>query len=148
VALTSSWVLTFVVKAIEEFNDNQAEIQPSEHMKKFLVELLIVAFLARTTASSIACDVPAGLSAGNITATSAVLSWAAVSGADHYNVAWQKVNSGFWNIVGNLKQTSATIGGYPVGLSPNSNYRFMVQAVCSSGFSAYSNPVSFKTASK
>ena len=134
-------------QAVEKLNANQAEIQPGEHMKRLLVNLLIVAVLIGTTPSSIACDVPAGLSAGNITATSAVLSWAPVSGADHYNVAWQKVNSGFWNIVANVKQTSVPIGGYPVGLSPRTSYRFMVQAVCSSAFSAYSNPVSFKTAS-
>src|SRR5215471_9803484 len=93
VALTSSRVLTLMVKAVEKPNANQAKIQPSEHMKRLLVNLLIVAVLIGTTPSSIACDVPAGLSAGNITATSAILSWAPVSGADSYNVAWQKVNS-------------------------------------------------------
>jgi hypothetical protein len=137
-----------VVKVVERFIVIWSKTQPRKQMKKILLNLLVVAFLVGTTPSSIACDVPGGLSAGNITATSAVLSWAAVSGAEHYNVAWQKVNSGFWNIISNVKTTSVTIGGYPVGLSPNTNYRFMVQAVCSSGFSAYSNPVSFKTAAK
>jgi hypothetical protein len=118
------------------------------HMKQILTYLVVAAFLAGTTPSSMACDFPHGLSAGSITATSAVLSWSPVTGANDYNVAWQKVNSGFWHIVANVKQTSITIGGYPVGLSPNTTYRFMVQTVCSSGFSPYSTPVSFKTASK
>jgi hypothetical protein len=119
-------------------------------MKKVTTHLIlvIVALLMGASPNSIACDIPAGLSAGNITATSAVLSWTAVSGAESYNVAWQKVNSGFWNIVADVKTTSTTIGGYPVGLSPDTKYRFMVQAVCSSGFSPYSTPVSFKTSSK
>jgi hypothetical protein len=118
-------------------------------MKKILTPaILAVAFLIGTTAKSMGCDVPGGLNAADITKTSAVLSWAAVSGADHYNVAWQKVNSGFWNIVAKDPQTSTAIGGYPVGLSPNTNYRFMVQAVCSSGASVYSSPVSFRTASR
>ena len=119
-------------------------------MKKATTHLIlvVVALLIGATPSSIACDIPSGLSAGHITATSAVLSWTAVSVADHYNVAWQKVNSGFWNIVANVKTASTSIGGYPVGLSPDTNYRFMVQAVCSSGFSAYSSPVSFRTSSK
>ncbi|PWU16110.1 MAG: hypothetical protein C5B50_14120 [Verrucomicrobia bacterium] len=118
-------------------------------MKKTIKHLLLVVTLLVATAPElIGCDAPGGLAAGSITATSAVLSWSAVSGADHYNVAWQKVNSGFWNIVSNVKTTSVKIGGYPVGLSPNTTYHFMVQTVCSSGFSTYSAAVSFKTASK
>src|SRR6516162_8196568 len=115
-------------------------------MKKIVTHpVLVVALLVAMTLNALACVIPTGLTAGNITATSAVLSWTAVSGADHYNIAWQKVNSGFWNLVANVTQTSIAIGGYPVGLSPNTRYQFMVQAVCSSGASAYSTPVSFKT---
>ena len=118
-------------------------------MQKILTHpILVVAVLVGMTLNSLACDIPTGLTAGNITATSAVLSWTPVSGADHYNVAWQKVNSGFWNIVANVTRTSVTIGGCPVGLSRDTHYQFMVQAVCASGASAYSSPVSFKTLSK
>lgn len=107
--------------------------------------LLVVAFLIGMNANSKACDIPTGLKASNITATSAVLSWTAVSGATRYHVAFQELHDGFW-VSGNTTTTSFTAGGYPVGLEPGTTYQFMVYAVCSDGtFSAYSAVFTFKT---
>jgi hypothetical protein len=140
--------MIYAARSIHQEANKRHILKPNKMKKMLTHPILVVAILVGMILNSLACEIPTGLTAGNITATSAVLSWTPVSGADHYNVAWQKVNSGFWNIVGNIKQTSITIGGYPVGLSPNTNYRFMVQTVCSSSFTAWSSPVSFKTLSK
>ena len=110
--------------------------------------ILVVAFLIGMNANSKACDIPTGLKASNITATSAVLTWTAVSGATGYHVAFQELHDGFW-VSGNTTTTSFTAGGYPVGLEPGTTYQFMVYAVCSDGtFSAYSTVFSFKTLAK
>lgn len=110
--------------------------------------ILVVAFFIGMNANSKACDTPTGLKASNITATSAVLSWTAVSGATGYHVVFQELHDGFW-VGGNTATTSFTAGGYPVDLEPGTTYQFMVRAVCSDGtFSAYSTLFSFKTLAK
>ena len=66
-------------------------------MKKAVTTvILVVAFFIGMNANSKACDIPTGLEASNITATSAVLSWTAVSGATRYHVAFQELHDGFW----------------------------------------------------
>jgi Fibronectin type III domain len=110
--------------------------------------ILVVAFLIGMNANSKACETPTGLKASNITATSAVLSWTAASGATGYHVAFQELHDGFW-VSGNTATTSFTAGGYPVGLEPGTTYHFMVYAVCSDGTSsAYSTLSSFTTLAK
>ena len=82
-----------------------------------------------------------GLNARNITRSSAVLSWTAVSGALKYNLQWKVASSGTWTTVPGLTTTSYNL----TGLSSHTNYQFKVQAICSSGSSAYSNLASFRT---
>ena len=86
------------------------------------------------------CNVPASLSAGSITQTSATLGWGAVSGATSYNV--QLFTSG-----GSLISTnSSTTNSYPAsGLSAGTSYLFSVQTVCATGSSAYSAQAGFTT---
>jgi bacillolysin len=109
--------------------------------------ILAVTFLIGITVNSNACNIPTGLNASNITATSAVLSWTAVSGASGYHVSWQEINAGFW-FSANTTANSLTVGGYPVGLKPNTTYHFMVYAVCDQAFSVNSSLFKFKTLPK
>ncbi len=94
-----------------------------------------------TTSGTSGCNTPAGLNAGNITNSSAVLSWTAVSGALSYNLQWKKAYSSSWTTVSGLTTNSYNL----TGLSSRTDYQFRVQAICSSGSGAYSSPASFKT---
>src|SRR6266849_1389958 len=116
--------------------------------KEVTTVILVVAFLIGMNANSKACDIPTGLKASNITATSAVLSWTAVKGATGYHVSFQELHDGFW-VSGNTTTTSFTAGGYPVGLEPDTTYQFMVYSVCSDQtFSVSSSLFKFKTLAK
>jgi len=107
--------------------------------------ILVAAFLIGMNANSKGCDIPTGLNASNITATSAVLSWTPVSGATGYHVSWQEIHGGFW-FSANTTADSLTVGGYPVGLKPHTRYQFMVYAVCGDQtFSVDSSLFSFRT---
>jgi len=107
--------------------------------------ILVAAFLIGMNANSKGCDIPTGLNASNITATSAVLSWTPVSGATGYHVSWQEIRGGFW-FSANTTANSLTVGGYPVGLKPHTRYQFMVYAVCGDQtFSVDSSLFAFKT---
>ena len=106
---------------------------------------LVGAFLIGMNANSRGCDIPTGLNASNITGTSAVLSWAPVSGATGYHVSWQEIHAGVW-FSANTAANSLSVGGYPVGLKPHTRYQFMVYAVCSDQtFSVDSSLFAFRT---
>ncbi|MEO8148499.1 MAG: T9SS type A sorting domain-containing protein, partial [Bacteroidia bacterium] len=90
-----------------------------------------------TTTSGGGCGIPGSLTATSITATSATLSWGAVSGATTYTLQY-RVSGGALTTVGNLATTSKALSG----LSANTVYDYHVKAVCSgtSGtYSAYSH---------
>ncbi|MDB5282258.1 MAG: Peptidase family protein [Bacteroidota bacterium] len=93
-----------------------------------------------TTAANIPCNVPTTLTSSNITASGAVLSWGAVSGATRYNVEYKLASSSVWTTVQSTTN-SCTISG----LSSCSSYQFAVQTICSSGTSAFSAAASFST---
>jgi hypothetical protein len=78
-----------------------------------------------TTLAEPTCGTPDSLSSSSITTTSAVISWAAVSGATNYNIQYRIVGSPTW-----LATTSATASKSLLGLTASSNYEFQVQAVC------------------
>lgn len=86
-----------------------------------------------------ACDVPSGLNATNVAATTATLNCNAVNGATLYTFRY-KINGGAWEIVTSNNPTKNI-----TGLTPNSTYQFSAKATCPSGTSAYSANVSFNT---
>ncbi|HMZ72475.1 MAG TPA: M43 family zinc metalloprotease [Saprospiraceae bacterium] len=88
------------------------------------------------------CNTPSGLAASSITSSSATMSWAAVSGANSYDLQYKTNSSGTWTTV-NTTSTSSTL----TGLTSGTTYNTQVRAVCSSGPSAYSAQVNFTTAS-
>ncbi|MFD2999073.1 M4 family metallopeptidase [Pontibacter toksunensis] len=99
------------------------------------VEDYAVSFTAPAT-----CAVPASLAATNITASSASLSWAAVSGASSYSVRFRIVGTTTWSS-STLTGTSANA----TGLAAAKQYEFQVSSTCSSGTSAFSASKTFTT---
>src|SRR5262249_48033028 len=87
------------------------------------------------------CGTPSGLSASSITSSSATVSWGAVSGATSYNLQYKVSTSSTWTTITGITTTSRGL----TSLSASTTYNYEVQAVCSSGSSAYSAVASFTT---
>jgi len=85
------------------------------------------------------CVVPTGLSSASITASSAVISWAAVSGAISYDVQY-RIAGGTWS-QGNVTGTSANFTGLVAGTV----YEWAVRTNCSGSSSAFSGTATFTT---
>ncbi len=81
--------------------------------------------------------VPTGLSATNITSSSATLSWGAVSGATSYSVQYKISTSSTWLNAGNTTSTTYNLGG----LAANTAYHWRVKTDCSN----YSTTANFTT---
>ncbi|MDH3650922.1 MAG: fibronectin type III domain-containing protein, partial [Saprospiraceae bacterium] len=80
------------------------------------------------------------LDATNITATSADLSWNAVSGAIYYILRYKETGPGSWINI------SVFSNNYDLqGLSGSTSYKFQVQSICSSGSSRFSKTHTFST---
>lgn len=82
-------------------------------------------------------NIPTGLTATNITASSATLSWGAVAGATTYSVQYKLSSSSTWATAGNTTSTSYNL----TGLSANTAYNWRVKTDCSD----YSAAASFTT---
>ncbi|HYC27715.1 MAG TPA: zinc-dependent metalloprotease family protein, partial [Chitinophagaceae bacterium] len=81
------------------------------------------------------CGQPAGLSTSAITSGSATVSWAAVSGANNYDVDYKTTASSTWT---NAATGTTSLSVNLSGLSASTSYDWRVRANCSSGSSAYS----------
>lgn len=77
-----------------------------------------------TAACPAVCQTPAGLTASNITATSALLSWNSTN-ATSYNVRYRISGTATWTNL-NTSNTSVSVSG----LQPASAYEWQVQGVC------------------
>jgi chitodextrinase len=88
------------------------------------------------------CNVPNGLSASNITSSSATLGWSAVSGASSYNVRLRPTGTSTWS----TNSTSSTSFN-ATGLSSSTTYEFQVQTVCGGNSSNWSASTNFTTQS-
>jgi hypothetical protein len=89
------------------------------------------------------CGTPSGLSATNITQTSATVNWGSVSGATSYNLQWKLSGASTWNTVTGISGTSYGLSGLTAGTT----YNYQVQAVCGSTSGNYSTSSSFTTTS-
>ncbi len=101
------------------------------------------------TIQQVYCDAPTGLTAGNPTATSADLSWAAGT-ATAWQIAVQNVGSGIplgsgQNVTLNTNVTvTQTAAG--VAFTPASSYEYYVRANCGDGnYSIWAGPFTFST---
>ncbi len=86
------------------------------------------------------CAVPTGLASSSVTATSATVSWGAVSGAVSYNLQYKTAAATTWTTV-SVTGTSANL----TGLTASTTYNYQVQTVCSGSSSTYSTAASFTT---
>ncbi len=93
------------------------------------------------TTSTAACGVPQNLAASSITASSASISWSAVSGAVSYTLQWKPTSSSTWTTQSSLTTTTYALSGLTAG----TNYDVHVLTACAGSSSAYSGTVSFAT---
>ncbi len=90
-----------------------------------------------TTACNSPCPAPSGLTATNLTANSATLSWTAVTGAPNYTVRRRAVGTTTWSYL-NTTSTSVLVGNLACGVT----YEWQVRANCTTGSNTNVNPYS------
>lgn len=89
------------------------------------------------------CQTPWNLSTSNVTDTTAVFSWAAVSGVLSYDVEI-RVPNGSWYPVNGSPTTNTSI--MATNLTPNTSYQWRVRANCGNGnYSYWSTSMNFYT---
>ena len=87
------------------------------------------------------CATPSGLSANNITVSSATLDWNDISGATSYNIRYRVSGTTTWT-----NATSSTSSLNVSGLASSTRYEFQVETVCSGGStSSFSSSSTFAT---
>lgn len=97
-----------------------------------------------TTTSPATCNAPAGLASSAITASSATVSWGAVSGAANYDVSYKLNSSGTWTTAATAT-TSLSVA--LSGLTASSLYDWRVRANCTAvGLSSTYTQAQFTTA--
>jgi len=87
------------------------------------------------------CAIPSGLSASNISASSAALNWTPISGASQYYVQAKPTTSSTWTTTGYVSTAGAQISGLIAGTS----YQWQVKTVCGSTSSSFSSTGTFTT---
>src|SRR5678815_1048717 len=87
------------------------------------------------------CAVATGISAKNITSSSATLDWNDVAGAQGYNIQYRKLGATSW-----ISSTSVTSSLPLTSLTASTSYEFRVQTKCAgTSTSAFSSAVTFTT---
>lgn len=89
------------------------------------------------------CVQPLGLTASNIAATSASLSWSSAVGSQGYDIGIIPANQTFAGVV----TGSSTVNNYPAtGLTQNTAYKYYVRSNCGNGnLSEWVGPFNFST---
>jgi len=87
----------------------------------------IASFTTGSSGGGGACNAPVNLNNANITATTAVINWSAVSGASNYTLQIKLANSSTYFTLGVVTSTQVTISG----LQPATSYHWRVKASCS-----------------
>lgn len=88
------------------------------------------------------CGTPTALRANNITTSGATLSWAAVSGANKYDLQYRTQGASSWTTLTSLSGTSRSVSSLASGTA----YEFRVRAKCTTT-GAYSGTKAFTTTS-
>lgn len=86
------------------------------------------------------CETPSNIGASNITQTSAVISWDAVSTANDYTFEFREASASNWT-----SQTVASNSNTLSGLSPLTTYEVRIESNCSEESSGFSPIFSFST---
>lgn len=84
-----------------------------------------------TNSGAGACNAPSTLITSQISASSATLTWSAVSGATSYTLQFKTSLSQFWSTAGTTATTTYSVGG----LASSTSYDWRIKANCS-GYSA------------
>jgi Metallo-peptidase family M12/Secretion system C-terminal sorting domain/Fibronectin type III domain/Reprolysin family propeptide len=101
-----------------------------------------VTIMVSTSVSGGACATPNTPTITNLTATSAMVNWGAVTGASSYSLRVKRATSTTWFTFNGLPGTNVTVQG----LAPGTAYQAQVRTNCSNGTaSAYSGIVNFTT---
>ncbi len=101
------------------------------------------AYSATNSFTTGTCANPNTPTAASIAATSATISWAAVSGALNYTLQYKKTSASKWTTVSNIASASYILNA----LTANSSYTVQVRTNCSSTvYSGYSSTLTFTTA--
>jgi len=93
------------------------------------------------TTSATPCVTPTNLQVTNITDQSALATWTAGGTETSWQVDYKLVSSSNWTT-----GTATTTSFAMTGLQSNSNYHVRVKAICTTGESAFTEPVPFTTA--
>jgi hypothetical protein len=94
----------------------------------------------QTGTTGTTCGTPSGLTNSTVGATTATVSWVAVSGASNYTLQYKKSTATTWASV------STTSASYNLtGLTSSTTYNWQVRTNCSSGNSAYKAGTNFTT---
>jgi hypothetical protein len=93
------------------------------------------------TNSTVSCTAPGNLVVGNISDTSAQVSWSAASGATYYAVQYRRVGTPNWN------GTVAFSNNYTIksNVVPGTTYEWQVRTVCAAGTGAWISGANFTT---
>jgi hypothetical protein len=97
----------------------------------------IMSFTTSASGGGGTCDAPAMLYNNSVTATTAVISWSASSGASNYTLQLRYASNNNYFTLGTVTGTQVTL----IGLQPNMAYYWRVKANCSD----YSNPLLLTT---
>jgi PKD repeat protein len=89
------------------------------------------------------CGMPTGLSAQNITGSSALISWSAQPCAVSYRLQYKKSGTTTWTTINPIPSASYSI----TGLSANTTYEYRIRTNCSSTNSSYTSILTFTTSS-
>jgi hypothetical protein len=89
------------------------------------------------------CGIPTGLSAQNITGSSALISWSAQPCAVSYRLQYKKSGTTTWTTINPIPSASYSI----TGLSANTTYEYRIRTNCSSTNSSYTSILTFTTSS-
>ncbi|MBC8754366.1 gliding motility-associated C-terminal domain-containing protein [Kordia sp. YSTF-M3] len=100
--------------------------------------------LVRVESCGAFCIAPSGLTASNVTATSADVAWTANNGETQWEIVVQAAGTGVPTGAGTVTTTNAP---YPAtGLTPSTDYEVYVRANCgANGLSNWIGPINFRT---
>ncbi len=87
------------------------------------------------------CDIPDGLGASNITASSVDLDWNDIAEAANYDLRYRVQGANNWISNNNVSSSSASLSG----LNINTTYEWQVRTSCDSSDSSYSSTETFTT---
>jgi hypothetical protein len=99
-----------------------------------------ISFNLSLTGGAVVCGTPVGSTTYSISATGAVFSWSALTGATSYNLRYKAIASSTW-INTSTPNTTMTI----YGLSPDVTYEWQAQAVCGLGNGNFTSSTLFNT---